>query len=430
MQKSTVKYWLETGPLKFRRQKASYLHRFLQWRASKGLESNPDNIIAEVKDGTMKVLNAHLDVLLTWAEGRQDPSLAWCEPATLGQYYNTVRGFYAGNRCRLPVSGLKPRKNGGPAEVPTQPSAQEYLDMTKRVLESGRLTVRDRSIVLTKLQGFMDNETLASIFNFVAFPQLAKHFGTDDFRLWDSSKVPVIIHLVRHKTGYLHYTFLDRDAIEAMKAWLEVREGYFGPVKTRPPRPKMLARSDPIYCVRYQDEMRPLQASYVTRLFRNAGERAGVNIPPPKGDVPAGKEAKRRYPFSAHEVRDTAITFARTAGVPTEVVNFFAGHNIDALGYDKSPRNDPEHFRAMYSRLARFLNPVTGATLKIKAEYERRLEDQIRSRDREIEDLKLRATHFEELLNDRLALVEQKILEADKRAAALGEAKVAPASRE
>jgi len=61
--------------------------------------------------------------------------------------------------------------------------------MFKLVLERGRLSTRDRSIMLTMLS------TLALSFNFAGFPQLVRHFDSPDPVKWDQAKVPVILQL-------------------------------------------------------------------------------------------------------------------------------------------------------------------------------------------------------------------------------------------
>lgn len=43
------------------------------------------------------------------------------------------------------------------------------------------------------------------MFNFVAWPELCRWFGIQNFRLWDERKVPAKVDPVGHKTGYVHY---------------------------------------------------------------------------------------------------------------------------------------------------------------------------------------------------------------------------------
>jgi hypothetical protein len=47
------------------------------------------------------------------------------------------------------------------------------------------------------------------------------------------------------------------------------------------------------------------------------------------------------------------ITLARNTKTDVSAVNFFVGHSIDKLKYDKSPWDSEEYFRAEYLRVAR-----------------------------------------------------------------------------
>ncbi len=405
LKKGSVDRWLRGLAPDSRIGEANVLHRFLLFRRRKGLQSDPDALIEEMKNGTNETRIQHLQTLLDWVEGERDGEFSYCKPRTIRGYYRSVRGFYAHNLLELPRHAPNlPDENGdGEVEVSTEPTADEFLKLVRRVLDSGKLSVRDRSIVLTKVQGLFDNKVLCQVFNYVAFPQLAKHFGTEDFRLWDEAKVPVRLDVVRTKTGYQHYTFLDRDAIAALKEWLAVREAMLGKIKVYPARdPKNHPRSDPVYVTKNEGEARPLRNTYVSTLFNRFGRRAGVNLPAPRDGLPPEKGGTRHYPFHAHEVRDTGITIARSLGVDREVVEFFAGHNIDRMGYDKSPKNDPAHFREQYAKLAPHLNVVSGrvelARREARREAERQMVQQSQRTERELEDVRGQVRRILELL--------------------------------
>lgn len=107
-------------------------------------------------------------------------------------------------------------------------------------------------------------------------------------------------------------------------------------------------------------------------MFNLSGKRAGVNVKNGVEKLPY-KGARIRYPFHAHECRDTMITLAR-GNVDVAVPKFLTGHSIDALRYDKSPRDNPEHFREEYLKIARpYLNPISGKVLEVRESLEREL---------------------------------------------------------
>jgi hypothetical protein len=197
------------------------------------------------------------------------------------------------------------------------------------------------------------------VFNVYAYPQLVSHFGTEDFEKWDVGRCPVRVDLLRPKSLYRYYTFLDVDAVDALKDWLRKRLLVTGgPIRIHGPKgPSELPTSDPVFIRQGGGSITP---AGVGAMFRQAGKKAGVNIPP------AGKQwgfrgAANRYPFHSHEVRDTLVTLARKARADTVAVNFFVGHSIDKLKYDKSPWDAEEYFRGEYLKVARpYLNVVSN----------------------------------------------------------------------
>jgi hypothetical protein len=86
----------------------------------------------------------------------------------------------------------------------------------KNMLEARRARIFSHTL-LVMLQSGMDASTLAEVFNFYAYPQLVSFFGSEDFNSWDTFKCPVRIDLRRPKSDYRYYSFLDVDAIEAVK---------------------------------------------------------------------------------------------------------------------------------------------------------------------------------------------------------------------
>jgi hypothetical protein len=390
--KESVKRWLRGISPDSHYKVLNVLHRFLLWREKQGLEANPDKLVAEVRKGTNETRIEHLQAAKDWLEGAKE--LRYASVASRLAYFKAVKSFYRHNLVDLPMGRLNLKESREEeVEVTTEPTATEFLGLTKRVLDSAKLSARDRAVVLVKLQSFCDNKVLCNVFNFVAFPQLVKHFGTEDFRGWDERKAPVKVGLVRPKNHYQYYTFLHRDAIVALKEWLQYREAHFGRIRTeKGGNPRLLPRSDPIFVTRFH-EVRALRASYIATLFNRFGQRAGVNERP-HDDLPKGKEAKRRYPFHGHEVRDTAVSLARTVRADRDAIEYFCGHKIDALNYDKSPRDNPDYFKREYDKLAPYLNVVSGEKEQLRQGYETKLEERIAQFE---EEKKTWESRFEEL---------------------------------
>lgn len=355
---------------------------YLRWRKAKTVESDPDKIVAECVDGTNKTLIDHLKLAQEYCLA--SPSFEGDKKSTRSRVYRSIRSFYLANYVPLPQSRLRVNTHEESNEVENEVSARQFLEMVRKVLSGAKISVRDRSIILTMLQGGLDDSTLSDVFNFVAYPQLVAAFGTPDYALWDTSKCPVRIDLTRPKSSYQYYTFLDVDAIDCLKDWLRVREVLTGSkLGTYPSdNPKHLPKSDPIYLNQNRD---PIKPGTVCQVFNLSGKRAGVNVRSGDEKLPY-KGARIRYPFHSHECRDTMITLAR-GKVDVTVPKFLTGHNIDALRYDKSPRDNPEHFRGEYLKIARpHLNPMSGKVLEVRGSLEREFRAEYEGRLAHLED--------------------------------------------
>lgn len=211
----------------------------------------------------------------------------------------TVRSFFASHLVPLPQA--RPNITNGDHPVDVKVTASDFLGYFKRVLEAGRLTTRDRAVEIVMLQSGMDAGTLTEVFNYIGFPQLATHFGSEDPSNWNVELRPVRVDLIRPKSGYRYYTFLDIDSINVLRMWFWTR----GRPKINPARPGVLPTSDPIFLVRGK----PMDSTRVARTFNESGKRAGVNLT--TGNL---QGSMNRYPFHSHECRDTLITTAKRAG--------------------------------------------------------------------------------------------------------------------
>jgi len=404
--KESIKAWLRGISPDSHAKIVNILHRFLMYREKQGLESDPDKVIQQVRKGTNETRIEHLKAAKDWLEDQDE--MGYANVASRLAYFKAIKSFYRHNLVDLPMGKLDLRASiEEEVEVTAEPSATEFLKLVKRVLEAGKLGARNRALLLVKLQSFCDNKVLCNVFNYVAYPQLVKHFGTDDFRSWDPTKVPVRIDLVRPKNHYRYFTFLDRDAIAALKDWLQARERLFGKIRVHgSTNPKLLPRSDPIFVARFK-EVRPLSPWYISTMLNRVAHRAGVNETP-NDDLPKDKRAKRRYAFHEHEVRDTAITLARRVRADKDVIEFFCGHKIDALGYDKSARDVPDLFREEYRKLAPYLNVVSGKEEELRITYEQRLQSELRKHNAELEE------RVRTLEDERTAMIKADQLRVDQ----------------
>ena len=120
----------------------------------------------------------------------------------------------------------------------------EIADFYK-MMTASKVNLMVRAVMLVKFQAGLDSSTLADRFNFYAYQQIAKWCGTDDHNMWETDKCPIPVQLVRVKTVVKYTTFIDRDALDAIKTYLSWREERHGP--RDPAGPMFLTtRNEPI----------------------------------------------------------------------------------------------------------------------------------------------------------------------------------------
>ncbi|MGD0177023.1 MAG: hypothetical protein ABSC50_09400 [Candidatus Bathyarchaeia archaeon] len=71
---------------------------------------------------------------------------------------------------------------------------------------------------------------------------------------------------------------------------------------------------------------------------------------------PKASSSANRYHVHPHEFRDLFKSLCQLNGVLPVASEYFLGHSIDRLGYDKSPQYDVEFFRREYRKVEPFLN--------------------------------------------------------------------------
>lgn len=105
--------------------------------------------------------------------------------------------------------------------------------------------------------------------------------------------------------------------------------------------------------------------------------RAGL-IPKRKGDHGA------KYGYNAHEMRDIAKsllhTQAKADGFDMDCAEFFLGHTVDKLGYDKF-YNDTKYVKKQYLIAEKYLNiissPPESELVKEQAERMKEMEQKV-----------------------------------------------------
>ncbi len=313
------------------------LRCWLRWLGERGgsfAGLGPDGLVEWQRShpgdyALVDLLEEYIDCHPEWSVGHKRKVLS------------TIRSFFMHNR----------------APMPPDPSYRIRSDKEPVV---SRLTVEEfRKIVLAS------NPTYRAVW----LCMLQAGMGCNEVIYWSDhgwpslkrqlreGRHPIRIELPgrkRNRNVKPYYTFIGRDAIEALEAYLEQRPNVDGPIF-------ITKFGQPLtYWTLWRYWMRKLRELGLIKPRRGRGVRYGKN---------------------PHAIRSLFRSRWRLSGCDPEVAEFFLGHDIDKLGYDKSPWLSPEWFEEQYCRAERWLNIISEEPEKVPAIEVTRLR-------RELEELK------------------------------------------
>jgi len=210
-------------------------------------------------------------------------------------YVNAIRSFYGTFNIFVQLKGKsrlpKPR-------VINKRMLLTNMDVKKLVNHARNL--RDRAIILTLFQGGMDVSTLCSL----KYKDVAEGLSKNEH--------PLKLELFREKTGTEYYTFLGRDAIEALNAYLnDLRSKN---IKITPNTPLFLKLSN-----------KTLKGEGITtNLVQNMLREVAIK----SGFVDENLNGQDFNPLSPHALRESFGSIMINKGVPDSIVDFWLGHVI------------------------------------------------------------------------------------------------------
>ena len=279
--------------------------------------------------------------------------------------YTAIRSFFAHNRSELPsdpnfrVRGEKPPTRGRLTEGDV-----------RRIVSAAKL--RDRSAILVKWMGLLDNKTLEYTGTVLADEVVSQ---------MKASKDPVRLDMPgrkRQENERPYFTFIGKDAVDALAEYFEKeRKGGW-------PR-----KGEPLW---YDQYGLPLSRTGFAECFMALSRRVAL-VPKEKRDVSA------RYGYNSHEMRDAARTLlhvkAKAENFDLDVAEFMMGHTskLDPLKYDKFYL-EQEYMTAQYRIAEKHLNIISASA----AEQEKTKE--MESLREEVKQLK---GQFETILKTKFA---------------------------
>ncbi len=213
------------------------------------------------------------------------------------------------------------------------------LSNVMTLLTNGKPSILEKTVFMCKFHRWLDASTLVDRFNYEAWEQITKWFGSNNPDSWDLEKCPVPIKLVRVKTNFPHVGFLDRDAVESIQKYIKHK------IKKHPDANLGV----PLFVNKFG---RPISLGWIFEKFARIAENAGLRIP-------TGR--KGQYAIDSHEFRDLLKSTLIDSGCRMDVADHVIGHKPKD-SYEKQTKLYPETLRKEYSKASKRLNIFTKFT--------------------------------------------------------------------
>lgn len=277
---------------------------------------------------------------------------------------NVVRSFFLHNRVALPSDrGFKPR-----SEVP--PVRANLTLETVAALVKGA-DMRDRSLFLVKWQAMLDNERLLWV---------GRSLADSVVKQMREQVHPVRLDIPSRKQNQAgFYTYIGKDAVEALRLYFENERGWPKPGEPIWPKKTWKGEIQKIQKGKSKLTHKPVQRRLLEPLTRAAFNKLWIRQLRRIGIIPkkAGGTITTRYGYNPHEMRDVAKsllhTQAKKDGFDMDCAEFWLGHTVDPLGYDKFML-DQEYVRKQYLIAEKYLNIIsTPTTRETEEKYEEKL---------------------------------------------------------
>jgi len=289
----------------------------------------------------------------------------------LGKCMGTVRSFFLHNRAELPkdtsfrIRPSKPRVAGD----------LSIEEVRKVILSSNPLY---QAVFTCMFMGGMD---LASFeyWNRSGYDSLMEQLSEYKEGSVKSVKVGVPGRKAS-KNIKNFYTFIGRDAVDKILNYLPSR-----------------GEGDAIFLTKYG---KGVTKNAVYLYWYRHVKKLGL--------ISEDRESGERTGKNPHELRDVFRSRWRISGVDVEIAEFFMGHDIDKLGYDKSPEYYPEWFEDKYNDAQPWLNILSEDPQKVS----RREVDTQRKRIMELEAV---IESFQSHQNEDVELLKTQIKRLEKQ---------------
>jgi integrase/recombinase XerD len=221
-----------------------------------------------------------------------------------------------------------------------------------KVLVDHARSPRDRALILINFQGGLDVSTLCSL----RYGDIAEGLAKNEY--------PLKLDLHRQKTGTDFYTFLGRDAIEALKAYLADMKQ----------RGVTFTHSTPLF-VQGRGKA-ALKTENVQAVMREVALRSGFI-----DDKNNGKEFN---PLGPHALRESFGSIMTNSGVPDTIVDFWHGHEIGEMA-EAYRSVQLESLKKMYLDREKLLS-ISGSKVDLE-EVKEKLRQEVEQQTRQMQTI-------------------------------------------
>jgi len=307
---------------------ARVLCRFFKWlRVEANVELGPAELLNYQdklrREGTIEERQRVLHLVLK--HSRDNPDYAEYSDNRKYSIFHTVKSFFDYHEVQLTLAknvyGRRKRKKNHRKQI--------TLSEAKKLL--GKLSQRDRTILITMLQSGMEIGAVLKKFGYMWHSQVEPQL--------DMGKRRLKIELDERKGGgNWYFTYVSRDAIHELRKWLDERRNIIQSlIEDKKQVQKSVIEGEPIFITKKGKPLRTTQFAHQLQMKTN-------------GKVTS--HMFRKLFKSEASVPDRAIS--------RKIVEFWMGHfnGIDAVGgdYDRNPEIHEEVFEKEYAKLEPFIN--------------------------------------------------------------------------
>jgi len=242
---SAMTAWMRRLRSEETKEKFLYLFRnYFAWMKAKGFFDSPDAMLLH-KQKVQTDSDRYYHISLVEDYFAESKLNAGQKKST----YTAMRSFYKHCKAELPSYPINFKDKSALKPIVSQQPIT--LDEMRQLLTNAK--PREQAMFLIQLQTGMDRSTFAECFNLYSWNQIVKQLGNEDPALWDLSKAPIQIDLVRVKTQVPYCSYLSTDALKALHAWLNIR-------KTLTNKP--MQNGEPIFISLQRNPVKKEQLSY------------------------------------------------------------------------------------------------------------------------------------------------------------------------